>query len=265
SMDEEKLEELTESIRRMGVLQNLIVVPSNDRYEIVAGHRRYHAAQRAGLTTVPCRVFTDGELAKAAAMLHENTYREDLTAAEEAVFYRQLIDQGNLTEVALCALVQQKPDYIYARLDLLKGDAKVFEAVLERKLNFSVARELNKTRCDLHPLRMDASEPEGGCPRCSADTAHRRYLLDSAISSGASVSMVRQWIHEWKLSKVPAPAASSAQPTSEGLAAPAGPSNWCEVCGQAEDAQNLVLVHVHSWEVEQYRKVISALREPQPR
>lgn len=243
TMDEQALDDLTESIRRMGLLQPLIVVPSNGLFEVVAGHRRYHACRRAGLSPVPCMIYQDPELAREAAKLHENIYREDLTAAEEALFFAELIEKGQHTEEQLCALVRQNPEYIYARLDLLKGDQAVLQANADRKITFSVAKELNKV----------------------SDEPHRRYLLDCACKSGASAKTVAQWVHDWRKSKIPPPAPAASQPNPEGPAAPAGPSTWCEVCGINEDPQNLVLVSVHKWELEQFRRVVTTLREPQPR
>lgn len=243
AMDEQALDDLTESVRRMGLLQPLIVVPSDGFFEIVAGHRRYIACRRAGVNPVPCMVYADAELAREAAKLHENIYREDLTAAEEGIFYAQLIEQGNLTEDELCVKVRQSPEYIYARVDLLKGDPEVLQAVLNRKITFSVAKELNRV----------------------TDEPHRRYLLDSCVKGGASANTVKHWVHDWKLSKILAPAPAPALPSPEGPLGPAGPSTWCEVCGVAADQQNLVLVSVHKWELETFRKVVAATREAQPR
>lgn len=238
AMDEQALEELAASVRRVGLLQPLLVVPRDGLFEVVAGHRRYHACRRAGVNPVGCMVYADSELAQEAAKLHENIYREDLTAAEEALFFAELIEKGEHTEEQLCNIVRQAPEYIYARLDLLKGCKEVFQAVLDRKVTFSVAKELNRV----------------------TDEPHRRYLLDSAARSGASAASVRQWVHEWKLSKIPAPPPQPPSTATEGPAPPAGPSNWCEVCGQAEDPQNLVLVHVHTWELEAFRQVVKATR-----
>ncbi len=92
--DEAALEELTASIREKGVIQPLLVRPRGKRYEIVAGERRWRAAQRAGLEQVPVviRELTDRETLEIA--LIENLQREDLGALEEARAYNQLLELG---------------------------------------------------------------------------------------------------------------------------------------------------------------------------
>jgi ParB family transcriptional regulator, chromosome partitioning protein len=94
NFDEIALEELTASIREKGILQPILVRPRGKRYEIVAGERRWRAAQRAGLETVPVviRELTDRETLEIA--LIENLQREDLGALEEARAYNQLLELG---------------------------------------------------------------------------------------------------------------------------------------------------------------------------
>ena len=94
NFNEDALEELTASIREKGVLQSLLVRPRGKRFEIVAGERRWRAAQRAGLETVPVviRELTDREMLEIA--LIENLQREDLGALEEAKAYNQLLELG---------------------------------------------------------------------------------------------------------------------------------------------------------------------------
>src|SRR5713101_1800778 len=124
TMDDEKLHDLAESIKLYGVLQNLVVVPASDlpaefagallvtestvspldavRYEIVAGHRRYLAARLAGLVTVPCKIYEKLEDGKYAVMLAENGFREEVTAAEEGVFFLELAEKQGRSEPQLC-------------------------------------------------------------------------------------------------------------------------------------------------------------------
>jgi ParB family transcriptional regulator, chromosome partitioning protein len=94
NFDETALEELTASIREKGILQPILVRPRGKRFEIVAGERRWRAAQRAGLETVPVviRELTDRETLEIA--LIENLQREDLGALEEARAYNQLLELG---------------------------------------------------------------------------------------------------------------------------------------------------------------------------
>jgi ParB family transcriptional regulator, chromosome partitioning protein len=101
SFDEPALDELTASIVQLGVLQPLLVRATGARYELVAGERRLRAAGRAGLATVPVvLVETDREGSLERALV-ENLHREDLNPIEEAAAYRQLLDEGGLTQQTL--------------------------------------------------------------------------------------------------------------------------------------------------------------------
>jgi len=168
TMDEAGLTSLCESIKEIGVLQPLLVVRTvlrrpagghadgsecehlvevqGDHYEIIAGHRRYKACIMANLNAVPCLVFADAEIARHAAMLQENTEREDITPAEEAIFFAELIDRYDYTEEQLLKAVKKSASYVYARLDLFKGNQEVFTALRERKINMAVAQQLNRCK-----------------------------------------------------------------------------------------------------------------------
>ena len=99
SFDEEALDELAASIRELGIIQPLSLRKTGENsYQIIAGERRYRAAMRAGLTSVPAYIRTanDSELTEMA--LIENIQREDLNAIEIALTFKKLIDQYNLTQ-----------------------------------------------------------------------------------------------------------------------------------------------------------------------
>lgn len=100
--DEESLEELASSIRELGIIQPLTLRKLGaDQYQIISGERRYRAAKKAGLTTVPAYIRTanDSELTEMA--LIENIQREDLNAIEVALTFKKLIDQYRLTQEQL--------------------------------------------------------------------------------------------------------------------------------------------------------------------
>ena len=121
-IDAASLAELTESIRARGVLQPLLARPhplAPDRYEIIAGERRWRAAQAAGLHEVPALVrdFTDPE-AMAAALV-ENLQRQDLNAIEEAQGYRRLLDEFGMSQEALGEAVGKSRSHVANTLRLL--------------------------------------------------------------------------------------------------------------------------------------------------
>src|SRR5262245_31369117 len=114
------IDELAESIRQKGILQPLLVRRVNGGYELIAGERRFRAAQRLGLELVPVTVrdVDDGELLEMA--LIENIQREDLNPLEEAQAYRRLIDEFNLTQEAVAARVGKERSTVANTLRLLQ-------------------------------------------------------------------------------------------------------------------------------------------------
>jgi ParB family chromosome partitioning protein len=258
-LDDAAIIDLADSIRDIGLQQPLIIksvakagkggdagapengVPSPGvpapRYEIIAGHRRYLACKHLGLEKVDCCIFAPGKVSEAAVMLHENIYRVDLTAAEEGLFYAELIEKHDCTEAELCKMVRQAPEYIYARLDLVRGDPEILHACLERKVNFSVAKELN---------------------RCKDET-QRRYFLSIAVNGGATWATVHQWIQ--KMQAEPAPAetvagqpvesAVNAQPTESGLR--------CWFCARQNDPHHMVLLYIHFYELDVLKRTLAGM------
>lgn len=224
---ETKLDELVASIRQVGLLEPLIVVARADRYEVVAGHRRRIACGRAGLVHVPCRVFPDKGAALEAIKHAENRHRLDMTAAEEALYFADLLerDHGGDTD-RLAAWLGETRAYVEGRLLLFQGDPLVFEALADERIKIGVAHELNK---------------------CT-DELHRRMLLHNAIEGGATVALVSGWIQEWKTVHQPA----TQRPIVATEVASVGtslsdPFFTCPCCGQNDNRHTMRGVMIHSY------------------
>ena len=114
------LEELAASIREYGVVQPLLVCRHDDGYMLVAGERRWRAAQLAGLDEVPAIVREYDDPARAAIALIENIQREDLNPIEEATAYRRLTEEFSLTQVEMAAKVGRSRPYVANLLRLLQ-------------------------------------------------------------------------------------------------------------------------------------------------
>ncbi|HEX8444675.1 MAG TPA: ParB/RepB/Spo0J family partition protein [Allosphingosinicella sp.] len=140
--DEDALAELAESIRLRGLIQPIVVRPNGHRYQIVAGERRWRAAQRAQLHEVPViiREFDDGETLEVA--LIENVQRQDLNAIEEAEGYKRLIDQFGHTQDALGKLVHKSRSHVANLLRLLELPERVRTSVATGELSMGHARAL---------------------------------------------------------------------------------------------------------------------------
>jgi ParB family chromosome partitioning protein len=132
-MDQEALEELASSIRSQGIIQPLIVRPVGNTYEIIAGERRWHAAQLAGLTEVPVIIRHIPDEAAVAMALIENIQREDLNPIEEAIAFDRLIKEFGMTHQQVAEAVGKSRTGVtnLLRLLILPEEVKV---MLERKL-----------------------------------------------------------------------------------------------------------------------------------
>jgi len=140
--NEEALEELAQSIRARGVIQPIVVRPHGTGYQIVAGERRWRAAQRAQLHEVPVivRDFSEAETLEVA--LIENIQREDLNAIEEAEAYKRLIQDYGHTQEALGRLVAKSRSHVANLLRLLDLPAQVRGMVADGALSMGHARAL---------------------------------------------------------------------------------------------------------------------------
>src|ERR1043166_1673760 len=140
--DEGALEGLVDSIRSQGVIQPLLVRRRGDRYELIAGERRWRAARLAGLAKVPVviRDVADEDLLEIAVI--ENIQRENLNPIEEAQAYQRLIENVGLTQEALAARVGRDRSYITNYLRLLKLPDDLQQLVVEGRLSTGHARTI---------------------------------------------------------------------------------------------------------------------------
>lgn len=142
--DQEKLEELAESIKEHGLFQPIIVKKSIKGYELVAGERRTKAARLAGFTEIPAivRDFTDEEMMEVALL--ENIQREDLNPIEEAEAYDNIIKKTSITQEELARKVSKSRSYITNVIGLVTLPDDVKKLVSEKKLSMAHARILSK-------------------------------------------------------------------------------------------------------------------------
>ncbi len=143
SMDPEQLETLTASIRLHGIIQPLVVSPStNGRWTLIAGERRWRAAQRAGLSAVPVVSKDAAPLAMLELALIENVVRADLGPLEEAAAYRQLIDDFGLTQAVVAERVGRSRVSVTNTLRLLAAPEPIQTALNGGEISEGHARAL---------------------------------------------------------------------------------------------------------------------------
>jgi len=142
--NEDSINELSESIKEHGVIQPIVVRPVGDRYEIIAGERRYKAATLAGLQTIPAIITDLNDKDSAEVALIENVQRQDLTPIEEAISYKKILDMGYLTQENLAEKLGKNQSTVANKLRLLNLDEEVQEALLNEKISERHARSLLK-------------------------------------------------------------------------------------------------------------------------
>lgn len=140
--DDERIDELCQTIKTHGVIQPIVVRVRNQKFEIIAGERRWRAVKKLGLSTVPAivREFNDAQAASIA--LIENLQREGLTAIEEANAYQQLLELHGLTQESLAQRLGKSQSTIANKLRLLQLTEEVKQALAQRQISERHARAL---------------------------------------------------------------------------------------------------------------------------
>ena len=150
------LQDLAESIRQHGILQPLSVRRVGNSYELVAGERRLRAAQRVGLTEIPCIVMTMDQQESAVAAMVENLQRQDLDFIEEARGIYHLMQQGGLSQEQTAQILGRSQSSVANKLRLLKHSHRVLEALREGGLTERHARAL--LRLPTEKMKLEAIE-----------------------------------------------------------------------------------------------------------
>ena len=141
--DEQSMEELTASIKKLGIVQPLTVRESGSgRYQLIAGERRLRAARMAGLTHVPAYIRTADDQAMLELALVENIQREDLDAVEVAISFQRLIEECKLTQEQLSDRVGKQRSTVANYLRLLKLPAEIQLGIKNKQLMMGHARTL---------------------------------------------------------------------------------------------------------------------------
>ena len=153
-MDDERIEDLARSIRANGIIQPIVVRKVEQGYEIIAGERRWRAAQRAGLFKVPVVVRDIPEDRLLAVALIENIQREDLNPIEEAVAYRRLSDEFHLTQEQIADAVGKDRSSIANYVRLLRLPQEVRGNVASNALSMGHARAILALTDEASQLRV---------------------------------------------------------------------------------------------------------------
>jgi ParB family transcriptional regulator, chromosome partitioning protein len=210
-VDDDRIEELSRSIRSNGIIQPIVVRKTPDGYEIVAGERRWRAAQRAGLLKVPVVVRDIPEDRLLAVALIENIQREDLNPIEEAIAYRRLSDEFRLTQeqiadavgkdrssIANLVRLLRLPQEIRANLAsnaLSMGHARALLALADENAQLRLARDIiarSLSVRDTEALVKKAAQPAVEKPETKVDVHTRAAEEKLKLALGTRARIVRK-------------------------------------------------------------------------
>jgi ParB family transcriptional regulator, chromosome partitioning protein len=188
--DEVSLNDLTASIREIGVLQPVLVRPVGDTYELLAGERRWRAAKRAGLAVIPAIIRQTDDLGSVEQALVENLHRQDLTPLEEAAAFQQLIEDFHLTHEQVATRVGKSRSAITNTLRLMSLPPSIQHLLADGRLSAGHARALLGTpdRAFQEQLARRASQ-EGWSVRAVEEAVRDRGQstdVDAAEESDAA-------------------------------------------------------------------------------
>ncbi|MDD3068149.1 MAG: ParB/RepB/Spo0J family partition protein [Acholeplasmataceae bacterium] len=155
--DEEKIDELAQSIKQHGVFQPIILKRVKQGFIIVSGERRYRAAQKVGLITIPAIIRQYEEAKVAEIALAENLQRENLTPIEEAEAYKMVMQNLRLTQQDLAVKVGKSRSHVTNMLGLLNLPLEVQDMLLNGKISMGHARALSKLE-DSHKIIKIANQ-----------------------------------------------------------------------------------------------------------
>lgn len=223
-MDESKLDELASSIKTQGLIQPITLRRVGDRYEVVAGHRRFKAAKRAGLATLPAVVRDLSENEADELKVHENLFREDVNPVDEARFIVHMIDQYELSPKDLAARTGKSESYLRARYELLQYPEYLVTAVAEEKISLSAAQWLS---------------------RISDESILKEYTRFASLG-GITAKRAEAWFRSWELGQLPREASTYVPPVEGEQREPAKLEEYCAVCQHLDEIHNMTMGYFHT-------------------
>ena len=175
----ETVQSLANSIRQLGVIEPLVVKPSGDRFEIIAGHRRLLASELADLVEVPCYVVRVDDETADLMKIHENLQRKEISPIEEGKYFEYLVETYHWSAEKIAKMIGRSDAYVYARMAIDEYPDDIKSALETGQVTIGVAREL---------------------AQIDDDDARARYL-DYAIRNGITTAVAENWKREYSANK----------------------------------------------------------------
>jgi len=219
----ESVADLVVSIRQVGIIEPLVVKPVHGRYEVIAGHRRLVAATICEMGQVPCYVVEADPQVSEMLKVHENLFRQEISPIDEAKFYDWLIQHYKLTPAKIGGMISKSYSYVLDRLEILEYPQELREALSQKKIKFSVAREFFKI----------------------SDINIMRKFLYYAIRSGITPALATQWVADWKRSQQAVPAPTQTQAVGDNAGEEYITYVNCIYCREQLKLFDALPVHIH--------------------
>lgn len=278
-MDDEKLDELTDSIRRDGVLSPLFVIALaevpvrevaimgetpeqtaervKDLYEVRAGHRRLLCCRRLAFSPVPCRIFAPDENAYAGLMATENLIREETSDFEQGNLFAQIAQIPGITEEEMRKRCGKSLSYIYDRIKLVEGDENIALAVHRKQIAFGVAKKLNQIRYPAPGQTGEKFTGEALTNAIASADAYRAMFLERAVAGGCTIAVAESWVAQWRQSAgivVTSDGPKMEPMPVEGFALP---QVACAICGEFDEPHKFETVTIHRNELALIRSALA--------
>lgn len=217
------LKELADSIRDVGLLQPILVRHRGQRYEIIAGHRRFLACRLLGTLTIPAIVRSFDDARSDIVKLSENFYREEVNVVDEAKFLAGLIERHNLSIVKLAEMINRSETYIRERIEMVNWDPLILDYLYENKIIFTAAKYL---------AQID-------------NEAIRRSWLDIAVRCGITVAQAKSWLEQYQKGALPPMPGPEVAEALEAGRLGVVVEKECTLCGKTGRIEEMAVVFVH--------------------
>lgn len=218
----ESVQELAESIQKIGLIEPIIVRQKGDDFEVIAGHRRLVACRLAGVKSAKC-IVVDAEDTEAEAMkMHENYMRLDVSPLEQAQYFQYLSEKKGMKQSEIAELLGVSEGYVSQRMAILSWDEELVEALDAGQISFSSARELSRI----------------------TDERTLRAYVRQAVEHGVTPKVANLWWRDWVSEKENVDLYGKSEPTAEIEPSAGAVQFQCEYCRNFYPYSELRLIRV---------------------
>lgn len=223
-MDDEKLNELSQSIKHNGLIQPITLIKIGSRYEVIAGHRRYLAVKLLKLPFIKAIIRELSDIEVDSVRVAENLYREDINPVDEARYIKIMIDKHKTEPSELSKITGKSETYLQARYDLLDFPIYLLNAIEQEHISLSAGQWLNKI----------------------TDDRVRQEYTRFGILGGITAKRAEAWYRSWQLGSLPRDASTYIEPvyTYTGEIKPLLAE--CVICRNDDNIENMTMQYAHS-------------------